>query len=44
VCTGGARDHEQPTKFDLAVNLNTAKALSVALSELFRQRADKVIE
>ena len=35
---------EQPTKFDLAVNLKTAKALSVALSESFLQRADKVIE
>ena len=35
---------EQPTKFDLAVNLKTAKALSLALSESFLQRADKVIE
>ena len=35
---------EQPTKFDLAVNLKTAKALGVALSESFLQRADKVIE
>ena len=35
---------EQPTKFDLAVNLKTAKALNLALSESFLQRADKVIE
>ena len=35
---------EQPTKFDLAVNLKTAKSLGVMFSESFLQRADKVIE
>jgi hypothetical protein len=35
---------EQPTKFDLAVNLKTAKSLGVTFSESFLQRADKVIE
>jgi putative ABC transport system substrate-binding protein len=35
---------EQPTKFDLAVNLKTAKSLSLTFSESFLQRADNVIE
>jgi putative tryptophan/tyrosine transport system substrate-binding protein len=35
---------EQPTKFDLVVNLKTAKALDVTVSESFLLRANSVIE
>jgi putative tryptophan/tyrosine transport system substrate-binding protein len=35
---------EQPTKFDLANNLTTAKALRLKLPESFLLRADEVIE
>jgi putative tryptophan/tyrosine transport system substrate-binding protein len=35
---------EQPTKFDLYVNLNAARTLGVTIPESFLTRADKVVE
>ena len=35
---------EQPTKFDLIINLTTAKVLKLTIPEAFLLRADELIE